>query len=213
MTEDSIRQLIRQEIRKGNLLPVGAIIAFPSENIPDGFLPCEGQELSRKQYPELSSLLGNTFGGTSSTFNLPDLQGQFIRGLDKEGNLDFDEDGNIRKIGSTQEDALQGHRHNIPSRSTSSEGSHTHQVYYTSYKVGSNTFSSNDMTVFEIPSTHFPSHSLGGDPGTSSNGYHSHTISSSVTEGPISHTYGSVRVASETRPVNVALIFCIKARL
>lgn len=211
MTEDSIRQLIRQELQKENILPIGSIITFPSEKIPDGFLPCEGQELSRKQYPELSALLGNIFGGTSITFKLPDLQGQFIRGLDREGNVDFDYEGNIRKIGSPQEDALQGHRHNIPSRNTSSEGSHTHKVYYKTYRVGSNVFS-NDMPVYEIPSTYLSSNSLGGDPGTSSSGYHSHTISPSMTEEPISHTYGSVRVASETRPANVALIFCIKAR-
>ena len=50
MTEDSIRQLIRQELQNGSLMPIGAIIAFPSEKIPNGFLPCEGQELSRKQF-------------------------------------------------------------------------------------------------------------------------------------------------------------------
>ena len=212
MTEDSIRQLIRQELQSGSLMPIGAIIAFPSERIPNGFLPCEGQELSRKQFPELSELLGNTFGGTASTFNLPDLQGQFIRGLDREGNVDIDDQGQYRKIGSSQDDALQGHRHNVPSRNTSYEGSHTHKVFYSSYKVGSNTFTDNDRTVYEVPSIYSSSNSQGGDPGTSSSGTHSHTISATATEEPINHTYGVVRVASETRPTNIALIFCIKVK-
>lgn len=210
MTEIEIKNLIAREV--SNNFPIGMIFAYPSEKIPENFLPCEGQELSRKQYPELYGVIGNTFGGTNSTFYLPDLQGQFVRGLDREGNQDFDNNGDLRKIGSSQEDALQGHRHNVPSRSTSYDGSHSHKVYYKTYKVGSNTFASNDMPVYEIPSGYDSSNPLGGDPGTSSNGYHSHTISSSVTEEPISHTYGSVRVASETRPTNMALIFCIKIK-
>lgn len=203
MTEDSIRQLIRQELHKGSLLPVGAIIAFPSENIPDGFLPCEGQELSRKQYPELSSLLGSAFGGTLSTFNLPDLQGQFIRGLDKDGNLDLDEDGNIRKIGSTQEDALQGHRH-IGGK-TNSDGSHKHEYYDTSHSInyGTNTFSDDESATL------WRNSSSGASNFTTYSGSHSHKF---IIGGVSDDTYGKVRVASETRPTNVALIFCIKVK-
>lgn len=217
MTEDSIRQLIRQELQNGSLMPIGAIIAFPSEKIPNGFLPCEGQELSRKQFPELSEVLGNTFGGSTSTFNLPDLQGQFIRGLDREGNMDFDEEGNIRKIGSVQEDSFQGHQHDAY---INSNGGHDHKVYVDSknrISYGTNTFSSDSTADLRVPKT--PSsyesnkdssaYDFSASVETSYCGSHSHSF---AVKGAINDTYGKVRIASETRPTNVALIFCIKVK-
>lgn len=208
MTESEILQLIRKEV--ATAIPTGTIVAFPSTTIPEGYLPCEGQEISIKQYEKLYAVIGKTFGGTSRTFKLPDLQGQFIRGLDREGNVDMNEDtGELRTLGSLQEDAIQGHRHSIPSLSTSNDGSHTHKVYYKTYNVGSNVFD-NDMPVYEIPSSYSSSHSYGGDPGTSYNGSHSHSTTPNTTGGAENHSFGTVRVSSETRPTNVALIFCIK---
>lgn len=213
MTEENIISLIKQELAKSNGIPVGAIFAFPSETIPDGYLPCEGQEVSISQYPELYKLIGNTFGGSSKIFNLPDLQGQFVRGLDREGSIDINEKtGDPREIGDLQEDSLQGHQHPIPSWSTSGSGSHSHRVFYSTYKVGSNTFVKNDKSVYEIPGNYYNSHSLGGDPGTDTSGYHSHSIPSTKTGGAENHTYGIVRIGSETRPMNMALIYCIKVK-
>lgn len=44
---------------------------------------CNGQEISRTTYPELFELLGTKFGvgDNSTTFNLPDYRGKFLRGL------------------------------------------------------------------------------------------------------------------------------------
>lgn len=213
MNDSEIKQFIKQELAGLTIIPVGAIFAFPSETIPDGYLPCEGQEVSISQYPELYKLIGNTFGGSSKTFNLPDLQGQFVRGLDREGSIDINEKtGNPREIGDLQEDSLQGHQHSIPSLSTSGNGSHSHRVFYTTYKVGSNTFSKNDSPVYEIPIEHYNYHSLGGDPGTDTCGDHSHSIPSTKTGGAENHTYGIVRIGSETRPMNMALIYCIRVK-
>lgn len=213
MTEENIISLIQRELGKSNGVPVGAIFAFPSETIPEGYLPCEGQELAISQYPVLYKLIGNTFGGSSKTFNLPDLQGQFVRGFDREGNVDINEKtGDPREIGDIQEDSLQGHQHPISSLSTSESGSHSHRVFYTTYNVGSNTFTKNDSPVYEIPIQHKNYHSLGGDPGTDTSGYHSHSIPSTKTDGVENHTYGKVRVGSETRPMNMALIYCIRVK-
>lgn len=209
MTEDSIRQLIRQELQNGSLMPIGAIIAFPSEKIPNGFLPCEGQELSRKQFPELSEVLGNTFGGSTSTFNLPDLQGQFIRGLDREGNMDFDEEGNIRKIGSIQEDSFQGHGHFASGKRTTTdfEGSHQHELYKEEHGGGMGTifYSVNHDGYANSESC------KKGKVKISAAGSHYHSCIPQVEVGePTNSTYGISRVSSETRPTNMALIFCIK---
>ncbi len=42
---------------------------------PAGWLRCDGQSLSASAYPRLSSLMGTMYGGSGSTFNLPNLNG------------------------------------------------------------------------------------------------------------------------------------------
>lgn len=44
--------------------------------VPDGWMICAGQSLSVNQYQALYSLIGNTYGGNSVNFNLPDLRGR-----------------------------------------------------------------------------------------------------------------------------------------
>jgi microcystin-dependent protein len=98
------------------------IIAFAGDvaQIPKGWLLCDGQEVGRPQYPSLFKAISVNWGvgNNSSTFNLPDLRGQFLRG--SANNATFDpglndrtENGNGLKNapGSKQEDAFQGHNH------------------------------------------------------------------------------------------------------
>lgn len=224
MNEIEIKNLIAREV--SNHFPIGMIFTFPSEKIPENFLPCEGQELSKKQYPELFALIGNTFGGTNTTFYLPDLQGQFIRGLDREGNIDLDEEGNIRSIGSCQHDAFQGHNHRFdPSTiSTDCSGSHSHSLYWRNLTFrDSSTFDINNHKK-EMPQMREEYDKFNTKyyfevkDGTDSTGKHTHKIdmkkgTTPICE-PISSTYGPVEktVSTETRPINIALIFCIKVK-
>ncbi|MEZ5781807.1 MAG: phage tail protein [Rhizobiaceae bacterium] len=62
----------------------GSIWYFSHQAIPDGFLSCDGRPVSRTQYRTLFQRIGTTFGAGNgtSTFNLPDLRSEFIRGLD-----------------------------------------------------------------------------------------------------------------------------------
>ncbi|QDD63495.1 hypothetical protein EJD96_04695 [Herbaspirillum seropedicae] len=46
----------------------------------DSYVPAVGQQLSVSSYQALYSLVGNTYGGNSSSFNLPNLQGRFVVG-------------------------------------------------------------------------------------------------------------------------------------
>lgn len=202
MINDELKEYIKREIAQATQIPVGAIFAFPSENIPEGFLPCEGQELSRTQYPKLFELIGTAFGGGNKTFCLPDLQGQFIRGLDRMGNVDK-EDGNARQLGVYQADAIQGHRHTAGE--TSFDGSHLHEYYESSNTIyyGTNTIS-DDKTAYLWSNS-----DSGARNKTNYSGSHSHKFSI----GSVSNdSYGKIRVASETRPKNIALIFCIKVQ-
>src|SRR4051812_26284826 len=59
----------------GTVMPVAFLFA------PQDWQTCQGQNLPVAQYQALYSLLGVTFGGSSSqNFNLPDLQGRTIVG-------------------------------------------------------------------------------------------------------------------------------------
>lgn len=81
-------------------LPIGVIIAFAgAENkIPTGWLLCDGRALKSTEYFDLSSTLGTSWGdGSDDTdddtdFNLPDLRGMFLRGVDNAAGIDPDSD-------------------------------------------------------------------------------------------------------------------------
>ncbi len=91
------------------LTPVGAVMAF-ANTCPDGWLVCDGSGASMAQYPELNAYLGGTYGypAGGTTFTLPDLRGEFIRGFDGGRGVDTG-----RTIGSNQDDELKDHRHDL----------------------------------------------------------------------------------------------------
>lgn len=63
-------------------MPIGTIIPFGSNNIPAGYLICDGSEVLKTDYPELYGVIGNAFGTVtdSTKFKLPDLRNKFIQG-------------------------------------------------------------------------------------------------------------------------------------
>ena len=63
-------------------LPAGIIAAWPGNTPPDGWLVCNGSAISRTTYADLFAAIGTTFGAGdgSTTFELPDYQGDFLRG-------------------------------------------------------------------------------------------------------------------------------------
>lgn len=63
-------------------MPIGTIIPFGSNNIPVGYLICDGSEVLKTNYPELYGVIGNSFGTVtdSTKFKLPDLRNRFIQG-------------------------------------------------------------------------------------------------------------------------------------
>jgi hypothetical protein len=65
--------------------PVGSVVAFagPRNNIPDGWYLCDGRGLSRNNETALFNAIGTSWGGDGAPiFFLPDLRGQFLRGVD-----------------------------------------------------------------------------------------------------------------------------------
>jgi len=63
-------------------VPTGSIMAFAMTNPPINWLVCNGAAVSRTAYAVLFSTIGTAWGAGdgSSTFNLPNFQGYFLRG-------------------------------------------------------------------------------------------------------------------------------------
>lgn len=91
-------------------VPTGAIAYFAHTTVPFGWLKANGAAVSRTVYANLFALIGTTYGAGDgrTTFNLPDLRGEFIRSWDDGRTVD-----NGRVIGSWQADEFRSHSHGI----------------------------------------------------------------------------------------------------
>jgi microcystin-dependent protein len=92
-------------------VPAGTVLPFAGDTAPSGWAICNGDPVSRTDYAELFTAIGELWGvgDGSTTFNLPDMRGQFLRGLDTTEGVD--PDFATRAVGSSQEDKMQGHKH------------------------------------------------------------------------------------------------------
>lgn len=88
--------------------PIGTVKMYAGSTSPAGYLICDGSAISRTTYSNLFDIIGTTYGtgDGSTTFNIPNLKGRTVVGLD--GNdTDFNALG---KIGGSKK--LQEHTHN-----------------------------------------------------------------------------------------------------
>jgi microcystin-dependent protein len=88
--------------------PAGMVAFFGNSSAPSGWLKCNGATVSRTTYSDLFAAIGTTYGAGdgSTTFGLPDLRGEFLRGLDDGRGVDSG-----RGIGTAQSAAFQSHSH------------------------------------------------------------------------------------------------------
>lgn len=104
----------------------GEIRVFSGNFRPDGWLYCNGLLLEIGTYPELFSVIGNTFGGDGrTTFGLPDLRGRIAMGMGAGAGLTNRKIG--QKVGAESVllsvDQLPAHDHTL--RATNSAASVT----------------------------------------------------------------------------------------
>jgi len=59
-----------------NVLPSGTIMMWATSSAPTGYLLCNGQSVSTSTYPNLFAAIGYTFGGSGSSFLVPNYQNQ-----------------------------------------------------------------------------------------------------------------------------------------
>ena len=104
-------------------VPTGSVHMMATTTAPSGYLKCNGAAVSRTTYADLFAIIGTTHGAGdgSSTFNVPDLRGEFVRGWDDSRGVDSG-----RSFGSSQSDANKQHNHTATSTSTISPADHNH---------------------------------------------------------------------------------------
>jgi prepilin-type N-terminal cleavage/methylation domain-containing protein len=69
-----------------SVMPTGSLLPWASNNLPSGFLWCNGQTVSITSYPGLYAVIGTTYGGNGiNTFALPDIMGRTIVGVNVMG--------------------------------------------------------------------------------------------------------------------------------
>lgn len=138
-------------------VPAGTVVAYAGSSAPTGWLVCNGAAVSRTTYAALFAAIGTAFGAGdgSTTFNLPDLRGEFVRGWDAGRGVDPG-----RVFGSAQASQNLAHTH---TGSTDTAGAHTHTTGQSLTGTGNVIF-----TVSEGGS--------GITATTSSAGAHSHTV-------------------------------------
>jgi phage-related tail fiber protein len=98
----------------------GMIAHFARNTAPSGFLKANGAAVSRTVYARLFAAIGTTFGtgdGTT-TFTLPDLRAEFIRGWDDGRGVDTG-----RAFGSAQGHQFEDHQHDTRGSIQAASGS------------------------------------------------------------------------------------------
>ena len=111
---------LNNSVQISDLELVGEVAFFARATPPSGWLKANGAAVSRTTYAALFAAIGTTFGAGDgrSTFNLPDLRGEFVRGLDDGRNIDGG-----RRLGTAQGDAIR----NITGAFDTSKGSWAQQ--------------------------------------------------------------------------------------
>jgi microcystin-dependent protein len=191
-------------------VPAGTIAAFGggTNSVPEGWLLCDGRPIKKEVYPDLFEAIKYAWGGGYSgqikvgDFNLPDLRGRFLRGVDGGIGNDPDAAGRFRpnidgnagnQVGSTQPGSIISHEHSVNlNGSVNSNGSHNH-----TFSIGQGDGDPRNMAA-------------DGEP----DGKRVKTISTSDAGGH-SHSFTvqgrTVAVGgAETRPVNAYVNYIIK---
>ena len=186
-----------------NGVPVGTIVAYGGDvnNVPEGWKLCDGSSVLQTDYPQLYAAIGSAWGTSGSSFNLPDLRGRFLRGVDGiagAGGNDPDDatrtanaaGGNTgNTVGTLQGDGNLAHTH---TGTTNADGSHAHN--YTDQGFGSETncWAGGACTGGQYAGAQTSRASV-----TSSDGAHSHNFTTASSGG-------------EARPKNASVYYIIK---
>jgi len=174
-----------------DLTPAGTVIYSARSTAPTGYIKANGAAISRSTFSVLFVAIGTQFGvgDGATTFNVPDLRGEFIRGWSDGHTVDSG-----RTLGSNQGSANLSHAHVASASSSSSVSDPGHSHGFNAARAGSG--------------------DKGRGGGGSNEPYNSNQTTFGAYTGISVSTSTSVSVNSdggtESRPRNVSLLACIK---
>jgi microcystin-dependent protein len=95
------------------IFPAGAVLFFAMNAAPAGWKVCDGSLVSRATYAALFAAIGTIYGAGdgATTFKLPDLRGEFLRGVDSGRGVDGG-----RWVGSWQDGQNKSHSHAVAAK-------------------------------------------------------------------------------------------------
>ena len=177
-------------------VPTGSVFCIAVATVPTGYLECNGTAVNRSTFAALFAIIGTQYGAGngSTTFNLPDLRGEFIRGFDNGRGVDSG-----RSIASLQSDQNEAHTHTFSANTANVNISGTvERISETFNSSGSTTGVFSKQTGFSGSNT--PGRPDSNDAGKITlNSNHVHSVS-----GTTASTGG------ESRPRNIAMMYIIK---
>ena len=95
-TEDKLVPVAGATVYADN--PIGSIVPYGGSQPPAGWLICDGRSLSKNNYFGLFKAIGYNFGGSGSTFNLPDLRNKAAMGAGTTGALGASQSAQLPNI-------------------------------------------------------------------------------------------------------------------
>jgi microcystin-dependent protein len=194
---ETLADIISAAIIAAGLPPAGQVTPFAGESVPGGWLYCNGQTVSRTTYAGLFTAIADMYGvgDGSTTFEVPDYRGEFIRGFDDGKGTDPDAASRTDRGDGTTGDA-------IGTKQAFQTDAHVHTIAHTHTMAHTHLQQSN--TIFFGGSQTGPTGSSQGSRGGTTQG-----SSAGSTGGSSAGNSGSVG-GSETRPGNVSAMFIIK---
>ena len=185
-------------------VPTGSVFCMAVATIPSGDRECNGDAVARTTFAALFTIIGTQYGtgDGSSTFNLPDLRGEFVRGFDNGRGVDSG-----RSINDPQTSANKSHNHTATT--AISDPGHFHQSFR-SGNAGERQYNSN------LSSSNFPSSGTGA--GNKNEAYNIVANNAEANVGRTQSKTTGINAGTnvgnagggESRPRNVAMMYIIK---
>ena len=91
--------------------PIGVVQVFSGNTIPRGYLVCDGASYPTTEYPDLYAVIGNTYGGDGTNFNVPDYRETVLVGVG-QNTTDTIASHDVYGLGEFKDDQIQSHTHN-----------------------------------------------------------------------------------------------------